>query len=229
MTHYKLLVFDWDGTLMDSAAHIVASMRAAIHELNFPPREDDELRNVIGLGLQAALATLYPEGDGLASRALVERYRHYYLQAAPNASQLFEGVEALLAALQERGYLMAIATGKGRAGLNRVLPELGVAHYFCASRCADETLSKPHPRMLLEIMAQMQVSPEETLMVGDTEYDMLMARQAGTDALAVSYGVHEKMRLQCCGPIGCVDSVEALHDWLLESSYAIPGRKLSST
>lgn len=214
-SRYKLVVFDWDGTLMDSAAHIVASMRAAIRDLNFPHREDDELRNVIGLGLQEALARLYPEGDELIAKPLVERYRHHYLHAAPNSSQLFKGVEALLVELQKRGYLMAIATGKGRAGLDRVLPEVGVAHYFCASRCADETLSKPHPRMLLEIMTQMQVSPEETLMVGDTEYDMLMAKQAGTDALAVSYGVHEKVRLQRCGPIGCVDSIEALHGWLL--------------
>ncbi len=216
MSRYKLVVFDWDGTLMNSAAHIVASMRAAIRDLNFPHREDNELRNVIGLGLQEALTRLFPEGDGLPSQALVERYRHHYLHAAPNSSQLFKGVEALLAELQGRGYLMAIATGKGRAGLDRVLPEVGVAHYFCTSRCADETLSKPHPRMLLEIMAQMQVSPEETLMIGDTEYDMLMARQAGTDALAVCYGVHEKARLQRCGPIACVDSIEALHGWLLK-------------
>lgn len=219
MLPYKLLVFDWDGTLMNSAARIVASMRTAIRELNFPHREDDELRNVIGLGLQEVLATLYPEGDGLITKALAERYRHHYLYADPTPSQLFEGVEALLAELHKRGYLMAIATGKGRAGLNSVLPEVGVAHYFCATRCADETLSKPHPRMLLEIMAQMQVLPGETLMIGDTEYDMLMARQAGTDALAVSYGVHEKVRLQRCSPIGCVDSVEELHGWLLRPAY----------
>ncbi|ADE15711.1 HAD-superfamily hydrolase, subfamily IA, variant 1 [Nitrosococcus halophilus Nc 4] len=217
MLPYKLIVFDWDGTLMDSEARIVASMRAAIRDLDLPPREDDALRNVIGLGLQEALATLYPEGDRLLKNALVERYRHYYLNADPTPSQLFEGAKLLLEKLQEQGYLMAIATGKGRAGLDRVLPEVGVAHYFCTSRCADETASKPDPRMLLEIMAQTKVSAGETLMVGDTEYDLLMAKHAGTDALAVSYGVHEKTRLQRCGPIDCVDSIEALQGWLLKS------------
>lgn len=215
MLPYKLIVFDWDGTLMDSEARIVASMRAAIRDLRLPPRQDNELRNVIGLGLREALAMLYPEGDGLMNAALVERYRHYYLHADSTPSQLFAGVEALLAKLHEHGYLMAIATGKGRIGLDRVLPEVGVAHYFCATRCADETASKPNPRMLLEIMAQVKVAAEETLVVGDTEYDMLMAKHAGADALAVSYGVHEKARLQCCGPIDCVDSIEALHGWLL--------------
>ncbi|ABA56711.1 HAD-superfamily hydrolase subfamily IA [Nitrosococcus oceani ATCC 19707] len=214
MSPYKLIVFDWDGTLMDSEARIVASMRSAIHDLSFPFREDAQLRNVIGLGLPEALAMLYPEGDKVMKNALVERYRHYYLSADLTPSQLFEGVEELLGKLHEQGYLMAIATGKGRSGLDRVLPEVGVAHYFCTSRCADETASKPNPRMLLEIMAQTQARPEETLMVGDTEYDLLMAKYAGTDALAVSYGVHEKTRLQQCGPIGCVDSVTALEGWL---------------
>jgi len=216
MLPYKLIVFDWDGTLMDSAARIVTSMRAAIDDLNLPYRTDDELRNVIGLGLREALLTLYPDGDKLTpQQALIERYRHYYLNANPTPSQLFGGAETLLAKLHEQGYLMAIATGKGRTGLDQVLVEVDVAHYFCVSRCADETASKPNPRMLLETMAQAGVTAQQTLMVGDTEYDMLMAKYAGTDALAVSYGVHEKTRLQCCDPIDCVDSMEALQNWLL--------------
>jgi phosphoglycolate phosphatase len=217
MSPYKLIVFDWDGTLMDSEAHIVTSMRAAIYDLNLPYRTDDELRNVIGLGLQEALLTLYPDSDKLTQNALTERYRYYYLNANPTPSQLFDGAKALLEKLHEHGCLMAIATGKGRIGLDQVLLEVDVAHYFCTSRCADETASKPNPRMLLEIMAKTQIAAEETLMVGDTEYDMLMAKYAGTDALAVSYGVHEKTRLQRCDPIDCVDSIEALHGWLLKS------------
>ncbi|ADJ27151.1 HAD family hydrolase [Nitrosococcus watsonii] len=219
MSPYKLIVFDWDGTLMDSEARIVASMRSAIHDLSFPFREDAQLRNVIGLGLPEALAMLYPDGDKVMRGALVERYRHYYLSADPTPSRLFEGAEELLKKLREQGYLMAIATGKGRSGLDRILPEVGVAHYFCASRCADETASKPNPRMLLEIIAQTQVEPGETLMVGDTEYDLLMAKYAGTDALAVSYGVHEKARLQRCGPVDCVDSIAALGDWFSGPVY----------
>jgi phosphoglycolate phosphatase len=214
MSPYKLIVFDWDGTLMDSEARIVTSMRAAIDDLNLPYRTDDELRNVIGLGLKEALITLYPDGDSSTQHTLVERYRHYYLNANPIPSQLFKGAKELLAKLYEHGYLMAIATGKGRIGLDQVLLEVEVTDYFCASRCADETASKPNPRMLLEIMENAQATAEETLMIGDTEYDMLMAKYAGTDALAVSYGVHEKARLQRCDPIDCVDSIEELHGWL---------------
>jgi phosphoglycolate phosphatase len=215
MLRYRLLVFDWDGTLMDSAARIVASMRAAIRDLNLPPREDDELRNVIGLGLQEALTALYPQGSGLEQKALVERYRHYYLHADPTPCQLFKGAKSLLEQLHSHGYLMAIATGKGRLGLDQALQEVGLAAYFCASRCADETASKPNPRMLLEIMAQIQTSARETLMIGDTEYDMLMAKNAGTDAVGVKYGVHAPERLWRCGPVACVDSIEALQKWLL--------------
>ncbi|BAW80240.1 HAD-superfamily hydrolase [Candidatus Nitrosoglobus terrae] len=215
MSRYKLIVFDWDGTLMDSEARIVTSMSAAIDDLNLPYRQDKELRNVIGLGLKEALHTLYPDGDISTQAALAERYRHYYLNANSIPSQLFAGVKVLLAKLYEYGYLMAIATGKGRAGLDQALLEINIAHYFCVSRCADESTSKPSPRMLLEIMEKTQIAAEDTLMVGDTEYDMLMAKYAGTDALAVSYGVHEKARLQCYSPVGCVDSIAALQDWLL--------------
>lgn len=221
MNHYQLIVFDWDGTLIDSEARIVNCMRAAIAELQLPARSRDEMRNVIGLGLQEALAMLYPDGDRFAYQDLVERYRHHFLFQDDTPSELFAGVAALLEELGERGHYIAIATGKGRVGLEKALDDTGLRGYFDYTRCADETRSKPHPQMLEEIMDHFGVTPHETLMIGDTEYDMQMANNAGTTALAVSYGVHDKQRLLACNPIDCVDDVAALHAWLTQ---AIPAK-----
>ena len=214
---YELIVFDWDGTLIDSEAHIVNCMRAAIQDLALPARTHDEMRNVIGLGLQEALATLYPDGDHGTYQDLVDRYRHYFLVQDNTPSELFEGVETLLSALNERGHYLAIATGKGRQGLEQALDETGLRDYFHYSRCADESRSKPHPQMLEEIMDRLGVEPHATLMVGDTEYDLQMANNAGAAALAVSYGVHEKSRLLACNPLDCVDDVASLHRWLFNN------------
>lgn len=218
MKHYQLIVFDWDGTLIDSEARIVNCMRAAIQDLQLPERSHDAMRNVIGLGLQEALATLYPEGNQSIYQELVERYRHHFLVQNDTPSELFAGVEALLDGLSARGHYLAIATGKGRVGLEKALDETGLRDYFDYTRCADETRSKPHPQMLEEIMDRLGVEPHETLMIGDTEYDMQMANNAGTAALAVSYGVHEKQRLLACNPLECVDDVTALHGWLLNNN-----------
>ncbi|CAB1275871.1 HAD family hydrolase [Candidatus Nitrosacidococcus tergens] len=214
MRSYKLIVFDWDGTLMDSERHIVDSMRKTIQELDLPQRTDSELRNVIGLGLKEALYTLYPNSDSSHLKTIGERYRFNYF-SNPSSSQLFDGVPQLLAQLHKHNYLMAIATGKGRSGLNQALSDSGVKDYFYTTRCAEETESKPSPKMLQEIMEDTQVDIHETLMVGDTEYDILMAKNVGVDALAVSYGVHEKKRLEEFSPIDCLDSVIELHHWLL--------------
>ncbi|MBI1421855.1 MAG: HAD-IA family hydrolase [Gammaproteobacteria bacterium] len=218
MNDYELIVFDWDGTLIDSEARIVNCMRAAIRDLQLPARSQDEMRNVIGLGLHEALSTLYPDDDHAMYAKLVERYRHHFLFEDATPSELFEGVEALLSELRDRGHFIAIATGKGRVGLDKALDETGLHAYFDYTRCADETRSKPHPQMLEEIMERLGMTPQQTIMIGDTEFDMQMANNAGTAALAVSYGVHEKQRLLACNPLACVDDVTAMHSWLIDNN-----------
>ena len=210
----KLIVFDWDGTLMDSEARIVTCLRAAIRETGLPEHDDEALRNIIGLGLREALQALYPHEDDAAWDALVRHYRHHFLEVDATPSPLFDGAEALLQKLQEQGHFLAIATGKGRPGLDKVLQETGLARYFDATRCADEARSKPHPQMLLDILDRLGAEPDQALMIGDTEYDIEMAHNAGVAALAVSYGVHDHDRLAAAGPLDCVHSLAELESWL---------------
>jgi len=211
---FRLLVFDWDGTLMDSEARIVGCIRAAIEDLGAEPRDDSSIRNIIGLGLREAIEVLYPQADDALRERLAQRYRDHYLGSSGIPSQLFPGARDTLLDLAERGYLLGIATGKGRQGLDRVLEDTNVRELFHATRCATETLSKPNPEMLEQVMDELGATPEETLMIGDTEYDMLMARNAGAAALAVSYGVHGQERLMGHGPLGCLDDITELGDWL---------------
>lgn len=212
---YNLLVFDWDGTVMDSESRIVASVLAAIKDLKLPERSVAEAKNIIGLGLREAIEMLYPGSDERLHSDLVARYRHHFLIADAMPSPLFPGAEALFESLNNAGYLLAIATGKGRGGLDRVLEETGLSTMFVTTRCADESFSKPHPQMLEHIMDFTGCEPAETLMIGDTEYDMEMASNASTHALAVSYGVHELERLQRHNPVGIIDALSELQPWLL--------------
>ncbi|MEJ2566357.1 MAG: HAD-IA family hydrolase [Gammaproteobacteria bacterium] len=210
----RLIVFDWDGTLMDSEAKIVASMRAAGEDLGLASLDDRTLRNVIGLGLKEAIEALYPRADSETHRAFADRYRHHFLSGEGEDSTLFEGALELLRGLQERGLLLGVATGKSRRGLNRVLAEHECGGFFHATRCADETFSKPHPQMLLEIMDELGAAPQETVMIGDTEYDLQMAKNAGAHAVGVSYGVHERERLLKLQPLACADNIRNLMTWL---------------
>ena len=210
----RLIVFDWDGTLMDSEAKIVASMRAAGEDLSLANLDDRTLRNVIGLGLKEAIETLYPHADSDTHRAFADRYRHYFLSGDGEDSTFFEGALELVRDLHLRGLLLGVATGKSRRGLNRVLAEYDCNSFFHATRCADETFSKPHPQMLLEIMDEVGASPQETVMIGDTEYDLQMAKNAGVNAIGVSYGVHERERLLQHQPLACVDNIQDLTTWL---------------
>ncbi len=214
MSEFKLVVFDWDGTLMDSEARIVACLAASAADLGLPDQGAARYRNVIGLGLAEALGNLFPEHDRSVHQALVERYRHHFLHGDPTPSQLFEGAKETVHALAEQGYLLAVATGKGRNGLDLILKETGMGDYFHATRCADETFSKPHSEMLLQLMDVLGADPRETLMIGDTEYDMLLANNAGTHALAASYGVHELERLLQHGPLGHLDRIGDLLPWI---------------
>ena len=213
---FPLLVFDWDGTLMDSEARIVGCLQAAALDAGLPALDEVRARNIIGLGLREAFYALFPEVREDQHARLAAAYRHHFLGSSEITSDLFPGVSETLTALRGQGYLLAVATGKGRQGLNHVLEQTGCTSLFHASRCADETISKPHPQMLLEIMEELEVEPGRTLMVGDTEYDMQMAKQAGAAALAVSYGVHSRERLLGHRPLGCLDRISDLPVWLAE-------------
>lgn len=216
----ELIVFDWDGTLMDSEARIVACIQAAFADIGEPPPAPAAARDVIGLGLEEAMATLWPSGSATQRSAIVARYRAHFLGGGETPSALFPAALATLSWLRERGFLLAVATGKSRRGLDQALAATRLRDTFHATRCADETFSKPHPEMLEQIMAELGVAASATLMVGDTEYDMQMARNAGTWALAVSYGVHEAARLLAHRPLGCLESLAELPRWLEQASRA---------
>ncbi len=211
---HELIIFDWDGTLMDSIAKIVRCFTAALEDSGVSGPSEDAIRHVIGLGLGEAVAELLPEADAATRDQVVERYRQHFLHLDQTGMELFPGVRAGLEDLSAQGYLLAIATGKARRGLDRVLRDTGTAHLFCTTRCADEAFSKPHPKMLEDILEQTGFTAERALMVGDTTYDMQMARHAGMDGLAVTYGVHGRELLAEHGPLACLDSFTEVYEWL---------------
>ncbi|MGB5831519.1 MAG: HAD-IA family hydrolase [Thiohalocapsa sp.] len=212
--NYNLLVFDWDGTLMDSAARIIASVTAAFDDVGAEPPAPRCCREVIGLGLNEAMLRLWPESTTRQRKELMDRYRHHYLVANDTPTPLFPGTREALAALHQADYLMAVATGKGRRGLDAALDQTGLGPLFHATRCADETFSKPHPQMLTELMDELGAGAADSLMIGDTEFDLQMAMNAGVGAVAVSCGTHESRRLTALQPLACLASVEDLPDWL---------------
>ena len=211
----KLIVFDWDGTLMDSEAQIVACLHAAIADLGLEPMEDDTVKNVIGLGLREAIDTLVPGRDQKFHQTFVDYYRKYWFQS--ESSVLFEGVREVLDTFRQQDLLLGVATGKARLGLERVLGETDLASCFHATRCADEAPSKPHPQMLLDIITKLDVLPKETLMVGDTEYDMEMATNAGVAKIAVRTGVHSEERLNRHAPLVCLERLIDMPMWLSDA------------
>ena len=210
---YELIVFDWDGTLMDSAGVIAQSVQAAACDLGLEPPSDERARHIIGLGLVDALRYALPDLDEGRYEHLAERYRHHYL-SRDHELLLFSGVDALMLELAESGRWLGVATGKSRLGLARALEYSGLGSHFHATRCADECHSKPHPQMLEELMAEFAVAPAATLMIGDTTHDLLMAQNAGVDAVAVSYGAHPREILEAAAPRYCAHSVEDLATWL---------------
>ncbi|HJW82032.1 MAG TPA: HAD-IA family hydrolase [Acidiferrobacterales bacterium] len=211
---YDLIVFDWDGTLMDSEAKIVRCMQAAAADTGIPDPGSAAIRDIIGLGLNEAMQVLFPEQAPARRAELVERYRRHFLELDTTGMPLFPGVTQGLTQLAQQGYLLAIATGKARRGLNRVLDDTGMRHLFASSRCADEAFSKPHPQMLEDILDQTGVDAGRALMVGDTVYDMEMARSAQVAGLGVSYGVHARERLLGCGALACLDSFPEVCAWV---------------
>jgi phosphoglycolate phosphatase len=213
MNRYRLIIFDWDGTLMDSADKIIRCFEKATSDVDIEYPGDDAVRNIIGLGLKESLDTLLPQHAESVRQQVVERYREHFLYLDDTEMPLFEGVRQGLEDLRERGYTLAIATGKARIGLDRVLDATGLAYHFAATRCSDEAVSKPHPRMVLDILQKTRVPADSAIVVGDTVYDLQMARRAGTDALAVCYGVHEQQRLHAEQPLGCVADFAQVVDW----------------
>ncbi len=205
-----LLVFDWDGTLIDSTAKIIKSMQVAADSCGLDVLDDLAVKNIIGLGLPEAIHTLYPFIELKKQKLLQAAYSDAYLQADHMPCSFFAGVEECLEVLQDSGHGIAIATGKSRRGLNRVLHNVGWGDKFDATRCADETASKPHPLMLLELMEELNVDKNDVWMIGDTEYDLEMARNAEISSVGVSYGAHDPARLRKHSPLAIIDDMRVL-------------------
>ncbi|MDH4273585.1 MAG: HAD-IA family hydrolase [Gammaproteobacteria bacterium] len=214
MADYKLLVFDWDGTLMDSPARIVACFQAAAKQLQLAVPSAQAVRDIIGLGMRESVLSLYPTHSDPDIQRFVECYRHFDSGADTTPTPLFEGVKTMLEDFERRGYLLAVATSKGRRGLDRVLRETELQPVFHITRCIDEAQSKPHPQMLLDILAYTGVEATDALMIGDTEYDLLMARNAGVDGAGVACGAHPRDRLERCAPVVCLDHIVHFPGWL---------------
>jgi phosphoglycolate phosphatase len=215
MHRVQLLIFDWDGTLADSAAQIVAAMQGAIKGLGLPAREDEAIRELIGLGLNEGLQKLYPDVELAWLRRLLDSYRAKWLAEGAGEAPLFEGAQQAIEALHAAGFRIAIATGKSRRGLDRSLRHHHELRSLVVnSRCADETASKPDPLMLRELLRDEGLAAEQALMIGDTEYDAAMARAIGMPALGVACGVHLPARILQAGAHASIHSVRELPDWL---------------
>ena len=214
---FNLIVFDWDGTLVDSTTLIGESLQHACRELGLPVPDDAAARYVIGLGLADAMQLVAPDLPPERYPELGARYGEHYLAREPEIP-LFAGARELLAELDAAGYLLAVATGKTRAGLARSMERIGLDGVFHATRCADEGLPKPHPDMLLHLMERLAVEPRATLMIGDTTHDLDLAQNAGAAGLAVTYGAHPPEGLARRAPLASVDSVAELRAWLARNA-----------
>ncbi len=210
---YSLIVFDWDGTLIDSAPAIAECIQLAARDMALPVPDRERASHVIGLGLHDSLRHAVPALPREQYSEFVALYRKYFLEREDTMGP-FPGVRELLPELRARGHCLAVATGKSRKGLERALEASGLGALFAASRCADETSPKPHPAMLRELMQELEVGARELLMVGDTSHDLEMARNAGVEALAVTYGAHPAAALRALEPRACVASVAELSAWL---------------
>jgi len=212
---YQCIIFDWDGTLMNSADKIALCLQAAAADIQLPVPTLAAAKDVIGLGLHDAMQVVFGGLDKAVTDDLVERYRHHYLHANQTAQPLFDGVREGLAELQQSGAFLCVATGKARRGLDRVLHQETLQDMFVYTRCADESRTKPHPQMLHDILDYLALEADRALMIGDTSYDMEMASGAGMDAVAMGYGVHSTERLRACGAQQVFDDFSQLLGWLM--------------
>ncbi|HLS56783.1 MAG TPA: HAD-IA family hydrolase [Zeimonas sp.] len=213
-TRFRLVVFDWDGTLIDSTAAIIHAIRASAADLGLPVPSRQQASHVIGLGLFEAIRNAVPVIDREQMPAYVERYRHHYLRRDAELEP-FEGVPELLTELADNGAWLAVATGKSRMGLNRALDHMGWTGRFLTTRCADEGAPKPDPWMLRDICDELGLQASDALMVGDTTHDLGMASAAGAAAIAVTYGAHPRAALESQQALAVVDSVAELREALL--------------
>lgn len=211
---YKLLIFDWDGTLADSIGRIVTAMHIAAQRAGRPERDEESVKGIIGLGLPEAILSLYP---GMTPDQVLSFRQHYadvYIALDAQPSPLFAGVKESLETFRDEGYRLAVATGKARRGLDRVLKANGWENFFDITRAADESASKPDPLMLSQILAHCDVPPEQALMVGDASFDLLMARNAGIDSVAVGYGAQSMQSLLAYEPRLAIQHFTELRTWL---------------
>jgi len=211
---YKVIIFDWDGTLMDSIDKIVGCVKAAAVDCQLPEPATAAIRHIVGLSLDKAMLQLCPNVSPDKLVEMVDAYRFQYLTNEQFKTPLYPGIKVWLTALKEQGYLLAVATGKGRNGLDRMLDECSMRDLFAVTYTADKTASKPDPLMLNRILEDLNIDASQALMVGDTSYDLEMANNANIDCLGVSYGVHNKLILNQFNPIAIVDDLPkefALH------------------
>ncbi|MDR3480685.1 MAG: HAD-IIIA family hydrolase [Burkholderiaceae bacterium] len=214
---FDLIVFDWDGTLMDSTSTIVKCIQASAKDLGLPIPDNRTAAYVIGLGLMDAMQAVLPGVDPKFYPRMVERYRYHYL-AQDQELSLFEGAREMLTDLSQQGYFLAVATGKSRVGLNRALDTVKLLSLFDATRCADETFSKPHPAMLQELTRELGQDLKRTVMIGDTTHDLQMAINAGAAGVAVEYGAHGIPELHALNPLYSAQSIAQLHGWLNDNA-----------
>lgn len=214
---YDLIVFDWDGTLMDSTSTIIRCIQAAAQDMGLPVPSVKNASYVIGLGMTDAMKAAMPDVDPKLYPQIIDRYREHYFNQ-DNDLVLFDGVNEMLSDLSAQGYFLAVATGKSRVGLNRALDSSKLLTLFDATRCADETFSKPNPAMLFELTRELGQDLNRTVMIGDTTHDLLMAANAGTDSIGVNYGAHESHVLEKLKPIYIANDVSLLHQWLNENA-----------
>lgn len=217
MSQYRVVIFDWDGTLVDSLDHITASLAVAAEVCGLPQRSNHELRDIIGLGLVEALQKLYPGITTEKMARLRLAYGEHFFSAAASPHSLYKGIAEVLQALSAVRPVLAVATGKSRKGLDRALLTTGLGGHFKLTRCADETQSKPDPQMLREIMSELGVEASEALMIGDTVYDLEMAARIGMPSVGVTWGVHDAAALAVHNPVQIVDEVSELGAFLAKN------------
>ncbi|MDX1390791.1 MAG: HAD-IA family hydrolase [Rheinheimera sp.] len=206
----SLVIFDWDGTVMDSVGRIVSSMRAAALKSELMVPSEFAVKQIIGLSLDPAFDTLFPGVDQSKRQQLFAHYRDHYVLHDTTPTPLFAGVEQVLQQLKDNNVKLAVATGKQRRGLARMFAETGLEKYFDTSRCADEAQSKPHPDMLQQILQQLDIAAEQAVMVGDTSHDMKMAQAIAMPRIGVTHGVHDRLVLSQFAPKAIIDSIPEL-------------------
>ena len=218
MSRYELVIFDWDGTLMDSSARIVSCLQHAAQDLKLPVPSDNKARHIIGLNLQDSLSQLFGEVSQAVSKKYIERYRYHFYHPQAEQMKMFAGVMDGLKELDRFGLLLAVATGKGRQGLDPILKQYDLESFFVMTRCADEAYGKPNPKMLFDILEFTGQQVNQAVMVGDTSYDLEMAGNAGMHAIAVDYGMHDINHLHTYNPVASFSDFSQITDWLLNRS-----------